>query len=154
MTQLNQRDDCSRGIHKTRTHRIVAATMGSASIALLLLAFIARRQVSPLWGVGAFAIACVLGIAWRASKKEGHAEARQGARSLIENVPEQPVDRVDKLAMRSARLRRFVELHAPECLIEAERRLVREAIAKVDPAVAFSILGMVRARGDDLDESD
>ncbi|HEX8789450.1 MAG TPA: hypothetical protein VF765_00760 [Polyangiaceae bacterium] len=59
-----------------------------------------------------------------------------------------------RLALRSARLRRFVEIHAPERLIEDERRLVRRAIAKVDPAVALSILGVVGARRADVDDFD
>jgi hypothetical protein len=56
--------------------------------------------------------------------------------------------------MRGARLRRLVELNAPEPLLEEERRLVRQAIAKVDPAVAFSILRAVGATRDEIEDYD
>lgn len=173
MAKPTHRDECTRELRTMRTLGIAATVVGSVSVALLLLALIERRYIGPLWGLGALVIACGLGFA-RAKRrfrlqtlagdrffasidetleKEGRTERREGAESIIEVVREEPVDWVDRLALRAGRLRRFVEMHAPERLIEDERRLVREAIAKVDPAVALSILGVVGAPADELDPS-
>jgi hypothetical protein len=55
----------------------------------------------------------------------------------------EPVDGaywIDKLTKRVARLHRLAELDAPTVIIDNEKRMVREAIAKLPPAQALSVL--------------
>jgi hypothetical protein len=47
---------------------------------------------------------------------------------------------MNKLSTRLARLKRFKELNAPEPIIEQEKRMIRDAIAELDPAQALYTL--------------
>jgi hypothetical protein len=54
--------------------------------------------------------------------------------------PSDPAFWVEKLAERLARMQKFVELNAPELVVEQERQLIRRAIEKLPPAQALSVM--------------
>lgn len=54
--------------------------------------------------------------------------------------PTDPAFWMRKLSERLARLARFLELKAPEIIIEQERRLIRKAIAELSPGDALAVM--------------
>lgn len=158
-------------LRKMRLVAIAAATAGFLAVAFVTLAVIERHVDWLLCGVVALVTAGGLGMAWvdlgfhvqslvrarlvawidEASDDEALSEAFDTGQILVHSRPDEPTYWMEKLVLRSERLRRLVDLHAPDQIIDEERRLVREAMAKLDPAVALSIVG---AAADDVDESD
>lgn len=170
MTRPTRDEACSRALRQLRILGVAAAAAGSLGIVLLLVAFVQHGLIGPVWGICGLVIGCAVGIAWtkqrsrvqalvldrffewiRPRPQESRTKPTKGVASLIEDVS---ADWIERLAMRGARLRRMVELNAPEPLLVEERRLVREAMAKVDPAVAFSILRAVGATRDEIEDYD
>jgi hypothetical protein len=68
--------------------------------------------------------------------------ARKRARreSLMAGEPEGTAFWTRKLAERLARLKRFIELDAPEAIIEKEQEMIRTAAANLKPAEALSVM--------------
>ncbi len=75
--------------------------------------------------------------AWKQVQEEVNGEARPA-----EPKPRAPGRKfwMKRLAQRLSHLERFVDLHAPEPILEHAQKLVRDAIAELDPSDARAVL--------------
>jgi len=106
---------------------VIAAVAFVCGVALLLAYLRMGRLTDPAWRFAVW-------TEYKRKQRDKSARAQQDA---------EPIDGaywIDKLTKRVARLHRLAELDAPTVIIDNEKRMVREAIAKLPPTQALSVL--------------
>jgi hypothetical protein len=108
---------------------LVIAVVALGCAAVLLVAYLRMgRLTDPVWRF----------FVWNEYKQK---QQEKRARALEQDA--EAIDGaywIDKLTKRVARLHRLEDLDAPTVIIDNEKRMIREAIARLPPAQALSVL--------------